>query len=324
MEPGLTTSSSHLLSDMTPEVFAEWFRLQGIHVVRTSSSYWARQGLGAYQALPYHWLITPSSDEMKECFRKTKAIALRYSTPLEFPEGHVSYHAVYEGSSYDLENLTSNMRHNVRRGLNRCRVEKISFEKLANEGYALQQDTLKRQRRNAGMTEPFWRRKIEGAAGLPGFEAWGSFVRDKLAASVLTFQMDDTIYMLYQQCLREYTNQYVNNALAFVVTQNVLGRGHIKRVLYGLDSLDAPPSTNEFKFRMGYEARPVKQRVVFHPMVAPFVGGVAHSALRLMRKICRSCSIPAKAEGIVTFYREGKKPWRQQQIPGILLNTHKI
>jgi hypothetical protein len=308
---------------MTPEVFAEWFRLQGIHVVRTSSSYWARQGFGAYQAFPYHWLITPSRDEIKECFRGTKAIALRYSTPLDSPEGRVSYHAIYEGTTYGLESLTSKSRHNVRRGLNRCRVENISFKELADEGWALQHDTLKRQRRSGAMTESSWRRTIESAAGLPGFEAWGSFISDKLAASVLTFQMDDTIYMLYQQCLREYTNQYVNNALAFVVTQNALGRSHIKRVLYGLDSLDAPPSTNEFKFRMGYEARPVKQRVVFHPVVAPLVGGVAHGALRLMRRICRSCSIPAKAEGIVTFYREGKKPWQQQEIPGILLNTNK-
>jgi hypothetical protein len=309
---------------MTPEVFAEWFRLQGIRVVRTSSSYWARQGLGAYQAFPYHWLITPSSEEMRECLRKTKAIALRYSTPLDSPEGRLSYHAVYEGHSYGLENLTSKSRHNVRRGLNRCRVESISLTQLAAKGWALQQDTLNRQRRSGAMTQSSWRRMIEGAADLPGFEAWGSFIGATLAASVLTFQMDDTIYMLYQQCLREYTNQYVNNALAFVVTQNVLGRSHVKRVLYGLDSLDAPPSTNEFKFRMGYEARPVKQRVVFHPIVAPLVGGVAHGALRLMRRICHSCTIPAKAEGIVTFYREGKKPWQEQHIPGILLNTHKI
>jgi hypothetical protein len=306
---------------MTPEIFAEWFRLQGHRVVRTESSYWVNQGLGAYQAFPYHWVIDPSEEEIRDFLWHARAIALRYSTSLNSPEGRISYHAILENSNYELETLPSNARHNVRRGLSRCTVERISLKVLAVEGWAVQQDTLRRQKRNANESQKWWRRMIEAADGLQGFEAWAAFVGTAMAASVLTFRMDDTVYMLYQQCLKEYLRNYVNNALAFVVTQNMLRKEGVNRILYGLHSLDAPASIDEFKFRMGYEAKPVRQRVAFHPLVTPLIGGVSQEFLKGLRKVWTDNSSLAKAEGMVRFYNEGMKDWRHQAVPEVLLNA---
>jgi len=292
---------------MTPNIFAEWLRRQGHEIVRTASSYWHSQGTHSYQAFPYHWLVDPSEEELAELLRQKRAIGLRYSTALEAGVGCASYHAVYEKPAYGFEDLGQWARKNVRRGLRACSVEPIPFQRLAEEGWRLQHDTLDRQRRRVGLTRQEWRRRCLTAADLPGFEAWGALVGGRLAASLITFQMDRCAYLLWQQCHRDYLTRHVNNALSFVVTRTVLSRPNTTSVLYSLHSLDAPPSMDEFKFRMGYAAKPVRQRVVFHPWLAPMFNRVTHSVLKSLTHLWPGNPTLSKAEGMTRFYLEGKR-----------------
>ena len=299
---------------MNAEVFAEWLRRQGHHVVRTESTYWYDQGPRVYQAFPYHWVIQPSEDELTRFLRRHRAIGLRYSSPLGAPAGRLSYHAVYDRPTYLLEQLDRRSRRNVQVGLKNCTVEPITFERLAEEGWLLESDTEDRQRRRSALRREDWMRKCRAAADLPGFEAWGALVDGRLVASMMTCQVDDCCEMLYQQCLREYLPARVCNALCYVVTKTTTERPGIRSLLYGLQSLDAPASVDEFKFRMGYTAKPVRQRVVFHPWLAPFVGRGAHALLR--RALARRPQPAlAKAEGMVRFYLEGKLPLQEQAAP---------
>lgn len=300
---------------MNAEVFAEWLRRQGHRVARTASSYWYDQGPRVYQAFPYHWIIEPPEEELSEFLRAQGAIGLRYSTPLEARLGQVSYHAVYSAPEYNLSLLSKWSRKNVRRGLRNCTVEPLSFERLADEGWALQIDTLDRQGRELEVEKAAWSRRCRSAADLPGFEAWGALVEGHLGASVITLPMGDCCYMLYQQSLREHLPDHVNNALSFAVTQTMVERSGIRSILYGLHSLDAPPSVDEFKFRMGYEARPVRQRVVFHPWLRPAFGRASHALLRQMQRLRPGHPRLSKTEGMVRFYLEGKRPLQDQDWP---------
>jgi len=303
---------------LKPEVFGEWLRRQGHRVVRTASSYWNDQAPHVYQAFPYHWLIRPSEYELRQLLTDQKAIGLRYSTTLDSPVGHVSYQAVYEGAEYSIESLGKSARKNVRRGLANCKVEPIAFGRLADEGWILQSDTLQRQGRAIKMALADWRLKCLSADDLEGFEAWGAIVGNRLAASVITFQMDDCCYMLYQQCHRDFLVQHVNNALSFVVTQTMLRRAGIGSILYGLHSLDAPPEVDEFKFRMGYTAKPIRQRVVFHPALAPIFNKATHSIVSRLRAWLPSSPAIAKAEGMLRFHIQGLLPIEQQSWPECL------
>jgi hypothetical protein len=301
---------------MNSETFAEWFRQQRRQVIRTESSYWVDFGLRAFQAFPYHWLIMPTREELNSFFRQNKSIGLRYSTPIDAPSGRISYHAVYEGETYDISLLSKWGRKNVRRGLKSCQVEPISFDRLAAEGWELQIDTLDRQSRavDSRAVRLTWERRCMAAKGLPGFEAWGAIVDGRLAASVITFLMDDCVYMLYQQCLREFLKEHVNNALGYVVTESMVKRPEVKSILYGLHSLDAPSSVDEFKFRMGYRAKPVRQRVVFNPWLKPVFNRVTHAVVRKLAHWSGHVTF-AKMEGMIRFYREGKRPAEEQVLP---------
>ncbi len=300
---------------MNAEVFAEWLRRQGHYVVQTESSYWYDAGPRVYQAFPYHWLIEPSDDELAQFMRDHRVVGLRYSTPLDSAPGRVSYHAIYEKPSYGLDLLGKWARKNVRRGLRSCSVEPLSLERLAEEGWALQLDTLDRQRRLQGCRPEEWQRRCLAASELPGFEGWGALVDGHLAASVITFLMDDCCYMLFQQSLRQYLGEKVNNALTYLVTETMVNRPAVRSILYGLHSLDAPPSVDEFKFRMGYVARPVRQRVVFHPRLRLLFNSTSHSVLRQLLRWQPDHLTLSKMEGLVRFYLEGRRPTSEQQWP---------
>ena len=302
-------------TSVSVEIFAEWLRRQGHDVQQSASSYWYSQGPRVYQAFPYHWLIHPAEEELREFLSRQKAIALRYSTSLDAAHGCLSYHAVYQRPCYGLEDLGQWARKNVRRGLRNCQVEPISFGRLAEDGWGLQLDTLERQGRRLKLSRETWTRRCLAAAGLPGFEAWGALLDGRLAASVITFEMGDWCYMLYQQCLHQYLQAHVNNAVSFVVTQRMISRPHIHSILYGLHSLDAPPSVDEFKFRMGYTAKPVRQRAVFHPWLRPVAVRASYAVVKALTRLRPGNPTLSKTEGMMRFFLHGRLPISEQPVP---------
>lgn len=303
---------------MNADIFAEWLRNQGYRVVRTQSSYWYEASAHVYQAFPYHWTIEPKEGELLDLLRKERAVALRFSAPIEYSIGRISYHAIFDQPTYNLETLDRRSRQNVRTGLENCRVEPAPFKLLAEEGWELEVDTAARQGRRVRMSKDAWRRRYLAAGSLPGFEAWGSYVNNKLVAALLTFSYDDCCELISQQCHRDYLNARVNNALTFVVTRVMMGRPGIRSVFYALQSLDAPPSVDEYKFRMGYRAKPVRQRVVFHPMAAALANSLTHHVIAALLRRDKSNPFLAKAEGMLRFYLEGMRPLEEQQWPDCL------
>lgn len=304
---------------MNAETFAEWFRRQGINVVRTPSSYWYEASRRVYQAFPYHWVIRPEEEEITALLRKQRAFALRYSTPVSSSFGQISYHAVYSQPDYTLESLDRRSRQNIRTGLKNCTVEPVTLHRLAEEGWQLEMDTAARQGRKLAMSKEAWFCRYLAAADLPGFESWGALVDGRLVASLLTFQMGDCSEFISQQCHHEYLSARVNNALTFVVTQSILNRPEIHSIFYTLQSLDAPPSVDEFKFRMGYFPKPVRQRVAFHPVFAPIAN---HYTYAIVENLCRrSPDNPfyTKTAGMLRFYLQGKLAIEDQDWPECLL-----
>ncbi len=303
---------------MNPDIFSEWLRRQDYVVVKTASSYWYDAWPRVFQAYPYHWVIQPDQEEIERLLWRQMAVALRYSTPVNHLPGKLSYHAVYEQSEYTLENLDRRSRQNIRNGLQHCTVEPVPFTRLAEEGWDLEVDTSSRQGRKPGMNRETWRKRYLAAADLPGFEAWGALVEGRLAASLLTFQMGDCCQYLSQQCYHDFLCLRVNNALTYTVTHEMLQRPGIRSVFYTLQSLNAPPSVDEFKWRMGFSPKALRQRVVFHPLLKPAVRPFSHDAVQKLIRRAPESLVLAKVEGMLRFYLEGKRPLPEQDWPECL------
>ena len=256
---------------MNAEIFAEWMRRQGSHVVRSACSYWYRIGPGIYEAFPYHWLITPEEKELKAVMRQNKAIGLRYSTPLEAPIGKKSYHIVWDEPTYDLAILSSRARRDVYKGLNYATIQKISLDRFENEGWPLRRDSLTRQGRLKAESEAWWRRLCKSAQDLPGFEVWGAIHDNELVSALLAFSLGDCYIPLYHQSATAHLKFGINNAIIYQATIEALKRPEIKQIFLTHESLDAPDSVDRFKLRMRFKVKPIRQRVIFSPWLSPFL-----------------------------------------------------
>jgi hypothetical protein len=308
---------------MNPEIFAEWMRRQGHKVYRTASSYWYNAGPRVLQAFPYHWLITPDKKELRDLMLKHGIVALRYSTPLDFPEGMVSYHVVLK-MPYELEALKSQARNGVKRGLGQFQIEQISFERLATEGWALQYDTLVRQDRLRSMKQTEWERLCRSAECLPGFETWAAISGGQLAGAVIICRMGDVFNVPYAMSRSCCLSNHVNNVLFYSISCEMLKRAGISSVFFTVQSLDAPANVDEFKFRMGFESKAVRQQVDFHPLIRPFATSTVHAWTRRLLQRDPSNPFLAKAEGMLHFHIEGKSPLAEQTWPECLTNQKEV
>lgn len=303
---------------MNAEIFAEWIQCQGHRVLRTPSSYWCEASPRVYQAFPYHWLIEPSEQELKDLLVANNAIAVRYSAPVTAPQGKVSYHVVCQDPAYDLPVLGRQTRQNVNKGLKYAHFEQIPLSRLASEGWKLRLDTLVRQGRDGTETEEGWRNICMSAESLPGFEAWGAIHDGELVASFLAFICDDHYTLPYEQSASAHLGHRINNAIFFSMTRTAIRCSGISEVFFCLHSLDAPESVDQFKLRMGLTAKPVRQRVVFHPALAPLFNQVSHLAVKRLLAAKLGSPALAKAEGMIRFYLDGKRPPCKQEWPECL------
>jgi hypothetical protein len=296
-----------------------WLLRQGHQVIKTQSSYWYDAAPKVYQAFPYHKLIVPTIDEVSDLFARSKAIAIRYSTTINQPEGLISYHVMNTKISHDVSDLPKKVRHNVSMGLHYASYRPITMNCLDKEGWYLRKETLLRQGRERAESPEFWHKLCSSAEGLSCFEAWGAFHESTLVASLFACTIEDTVCVLFQQSLSEHMKYGINNALFYRFSNMVLDRPGVKQVFYGLHSLDAPASVDQFKFRMGYSASPVRQRVMFNPVYSVLAQPISYTFLRMLKKILPSSYPVAKGEGMLRFYLQGKRQLSRQEWPEVLL-----
>ena len=288
---------------MQPETLSEFFERQGYRTFKSESCYWYDIQPGFYFFIPYHRLITPSKEELKKIFWGERCIAVRYFTTTD-SIGKSSYMIACSDKNYDITSVDAKYaRRQTRRGLENFQIRQLDFKELANHN-SINIDTLIRQERKPGIwTDKRWTRYCMSADGLSGLEAWGAFSGSTLAAFMVAYQMDDYFEILHHSSATETLHLYPNNALVFFVTQHKLSSSEVNHVSYGPQSLDAPDSLETFKFRMGYQKLPMKQGIVFHPLVKPFINNITYKVIQRISMTSTS-DFWRKLEGIFRFYRE--------------------
>jgi hypothetical protein len=258
---------------MTRSPFADFLSAIGHHVLVTSSGEWFDAGPRFFLNIPFHRTISPLGGELSELLRRGRAIGVRYASPLA-GSGRLSYQIVCDQRPYEIEALSPNNRSKVRRGLRRCEIERVDCRVIATQGRQAHLDTMRRQGRSRSdprRAPEIWSRYWEAAASTEGMEAWGAFVDRKLAAYLLTVRLEDRIEFLVARSSAEHLNHYPNNALIYTVTREMLGRGGIAEVTFGLESLERVDALDQFKFAMGFRQRPLRQCVVVRPALARFL-----------------------------------------------------
>jgi hypothetical protein len=290
---------------MRPEIFGEFLSRQGHHIIKTESCFWYNAQPGFYFYFPYHRLITPSKDELWKLFLDQRCIGLRFFSPMS-SYGKERYLIVCSDKNYDITSVEADTaRRQTRRGLENFEIRQIDFALLASQGIQANHDTLIRQGRVPSIwSEERWRSYCLSAEGLEGFEAWGAYFNNELVSFLVAYQMEDHFTILHQSSVTKYLRQYPNNALVFYITKLKLNSAEVAHISYGPESLDAPKSLDEFKFRMGFQKRPMKQRIVFKPLIRPFINSISHQLVQKISALRPESDTLRKVEGVIRFYRQ--------------------
>ena len=302
---------------MNADTIARWLKLRGYRVLQTESSYWYSAGFGFLQAFPSHWQIQPSHKEISELIHHHRSTGLRYTAPENSNDGSLSYHIICADSDYNLSDLTRNARCHVKRGFEIATYGPVGFLELANEGWIARYETLRRQRRVGVETNKWWRNLCESAIGLQGFEAWGARIGTRLVASIISVRCDDCCLFLYQQSTDHALKLRINHALTYSYTKDVL-RERSSWINYGHHSLDAPMSVDEYKLRMGFRIKPVRQRVFFHPLIRSFISPKSYTLIDGISSIANRSSL-SKFSGLCRLYLNGTVHGTMQSIPELML-----
>ena len=139
-------------------------------------------------------------------------------------------------------------------------------------------------------------------------EVWGAWsAPDVLAAFLVTVTFEESVeFMLARSCSDEL-HAYPNNALIFQVTEEMLGRRGVPEITFGLESLEPVGPLDQFKFSMGFRPRPLRQRIVFHPVLRALLRQAPVRALfhRWSDRRGAEAVFWRKAAGLLRFAEEG-------------------
>lgn len=290
---------------MEASAYASFLLAMGHRVVSTPSTYWFDASRYFYLSAPSHRTIAPSSQELSSLWRCFPCLGARFASPLSGP-GRLSYQIVCDNRDFSIEALSGNIRSKVRRGLKRCEVRPLALSEIAQKGREANADTTTRQGREGVFDEGRWERFFAAAQGTPGFEGWGAFCGEELAAFLVTASFDDSVEFLLARSRSEFLGSYPNNALIYSVTEEMIRKRGVPEITFGLESLEPVGPLDEFKFGMGFRACPIRQRVVFHPLLQPLMKSAAFRRSLLAWSDRRGANgvFWRKAAGILRFADE--------------------
>lgn len=291
---------------MDSQSYAEFLRSLGHRVVSVGDFSWYDASRFFYLSAPPHRTYEPTSEQLRAALRTMPCLGVRFAAPLE-SEGKLSYQIVCSDRDYGLEKLSGNTRSKVRRGLKRCEVAPVAFATIATAGRQAHEDTVARQGRDGVLAGDRWQRFFSVCERTPDIEGWGAWHGDTLAAFLVTVTFDDAVEFLLARSCNDTLGAYPNNALIFRVTEEMLVRRRVREITFGLESLEPVAPLDQFKFSMGFERKPLRQRIVFRPLLAKLlrqgvVRGLVH---RWTAQPADRAVFWRKAAGILRFAEEG-------------------
>jgi len=273
----------------------------GFDVYRGASGHWYEKVPRFLLAVPTHEPIRVEPGEVRAALRATGALGLRYVCADE-DRGRESWMMVARGADYALDRLSGNNRSKVRRGLKNNTIRRISGEELIRCGEQAFLDTVGRQGRADRYGLDRWHRLLRAADREPGIEIWSAWHDDELAAYLLIMVFEDACEFYEARSRSDKLRYYPNNALVYTVTTDILVERRLPEINFGIEGLEDLPSLDEFKLAMGFERKPVRQHVVFHPAVRLALGPrVVRRALGALAHRSEGSGFWRRAEGLLTF-----------------------
>lgn len=249
---------------MDPQFHAEFLQRIGHTIKEHNNVLWFDIFSRAYTTIPYDAPIDATTFAPSEVLGANGVMA-RYSCEIE--NGVSSFQHVVTAKDYGMETLVSRARNKTRQGLRNCTAGEIDPKELGDAGIRLHAETLVRQgRRLPHNFESYWKQYFAAASESPCATAWAAWHEGELAAFLISFKAGSKEYVSIVRSSQEKLKFKPNNAMLFTFLEQAMAREEIREVSIGLQSLQpGGESLDTFKRGMGFEERPIGQRIELRP-----------------------------------------------------------
>jgi hypothetical protein len=255
--------------------------------------------------LPTCALNAPMAEEMRNVFRKSKAVILSYAVDAcpDCPANALLY--LCADREYSLDKLAKNARYDVRRGLKEFEIRPLGNAEIVRLGKIAYCDTLRRTGRS-----PDHRDKFETAFARPRHDRYflGALRMGRLAAFIQVVAVNDWV-SLGGYSADEFLPLCPNNALIFYAVQHAFRTHGVRVVDYGFSSIQTVSNADglhRFKVKMGFQAVPVRRNFAIHPLLRPFANRVLPGIVKRLLRVSPNHPLLTKADGALRVALEGQ------------------
>jgi hypothetical protein len=194
------------------------------------------------------------------------------------------WHVCADGEQYDVELLPKNGRRDIRAGLRRCQVRRVTHDFLAEHGYDVHAAAFKTYSGAANcISAEAFAALHRGYAGIEGREAWGAFINDSLIAYANCIALDDAATLATVKSHPDHLHALPNNALIYTLTCHYLVERRLRYVDSGARSLLHDTNMQDFLQRMGYRKIYCPLRIEISPLLAWAFKAPIHQAAQSLR-----------------------------------------
>ena len=249
---------------MDPHYHAEFLQSIGHQIKEHQGVLWFDVFSKAYTTIPYDVPVDPEQFVPSDVLGDAGLMA-RFSCSVE--SGVASFQHVVTDKNYGMETLASRARNKTRQGLKHCEAGQIDPRDLGAAGIRLHAETIIRQgRRLPHDFESYWTKYFDAASESPCATAWAAWHQGELASFLISFRSGSVEYISIVRSSQDKLSFKPNNAMLFTFLEHTMARDEISEVSIGLQSLQpGGESLDLFKRGMGFEERPIGQRIELRP-----------------------------------------------------------
>lgn len=265
---------------MLGKPLAEFYELRGWKVLEFQGNYWTpfRPKSPFLMSFPENAIVHADSEEVAEFLARNGSWAARYPTLRN--QGTPGGYYVFRQKSYGIEGLDRSLKRSVRKGLERCQIERLDPSDLRVAGLEINQQTMLRQDRSEPeFSDPVrWGKFLDAVAKVPAIRITGAWIDGKLAAYAVDCRDGAWTYGLHQFSRTENLKDFVNHALDFHLAQEAAQDSEVIGLTNGPLPVRNAEGLHSYKTRIGYEVQTQRVAIRFRGALqtvaaaAPVVG----------------------------------------------------
>ena len=238
-------------------------------------------------------------------FSKTKIKVINFVTSSNLKSNSAEY--VFCGERYTIENFSSKVRNQIRKGLKSLVVKRPQLNDLVVDGLRIDHLTLEKHKRYVDFLSDkvVWEKYISILYEKEDVTPLGAYYEGKLVGYILYMKVEEKYYIYHPFIDRNYSALCPMNILLYTFITNVIDKEGKIEISYGLESVHKMTSLDHFKKGMLFSMVPVSRLTLINPQFNWLLFNVfSQNIVCLLSKIKFLREYTSKYNLLMDSYRE--------------------